>query len=837
MTTPIEPPPLQHRPKQRRVGARAALGTVMRDAAHAMRQFRKAKLFAAGIVLSLGFGIGASATVYSWMQGMMLRPLPIVPRFTELITVRPDAAHGFGISLDDYREWRDNATSVSGLAAASLSMFAVQTETSASSATSVPVYGMFVSSNYFPVLGIAPARGRFFLESDDAPESPLVAVISDVVWQRYFGGAPDVVGRSLRMNGQLVRVIGVAPALFGGNLAIAQFEIWVPLHARPWLTPSEATTWTRRDERWLDGIGRLAPGATVAQADAEFREIAARQAVQYPENEGRSAQAIPLDVGSAQQLAPLFAALIAVTALVVLLICCNVANLLLTRAATRQREFGVRLAVGAGRGRLVRQLLTESIVLAAIGGALGVVVGLSSELLLAQFLPTTSITFRVHSTLDLPFLAFVAAVTGGCVLLFGLAPALIGSRVDLMALMKSGADHRGSAVGWLRRALVGTQFAFALAILVCLSVFLRRDRNVNSLDLGFQRGEQVLLLQTGMALAGYGDPDQWRRTMETAAERVRQVPGVTDVSLGAFVPLGLFGYIRRVVEVPGYPMDPDSPDRVFVNTVSPGYFEMMGIPILAGRGVTAHDTPGNVPVVVINQAFADKYFGRDVALDQVFRLGGRALRIVGVVQNGRYDYRDIDNDRIPLAYTAWAQSPSALVTIHARTAGDPMVLANDARRVVHEVDPSIPFLPAVTLRAYADIPFAISRTSSHILRGLAVVALVLASMGLFAIVSYGVTLRTREIGIRLAIGADRWIIVRQVVRSALVMTLAGALAGTATAIMLVILIRTRLPMLPDVETADFALPVSLLAACAVVAALSPANRAASIDPARTLRSD
>jgi predicted permease len=816
---------------------RRLIGSVLRDAAHALRQFRRAKLFAAGVVLSLGFGIGSSATVFSWMQGMLLRPLPAVPRFEELITVRPDSAHGWGISLEEYREWRDNAKSVSALAAVNFTMFAVQPETTASASTSTPVYGMFVSANYFSVLGVAPAGGRFFVHGDDAPESPLVAVISDAARKRFFGDATDVVNRSVRLNGRLVRVVGVAPPRFGGNLAIAQFDVFVPLNGRAHLEPSYTAALTRRDARWLDAIGRLAPGATLVQASAEFRAIAARQAATFRENEGRSAQAIPLDVGSAEQLAPLFAALIAVTSLVVLLICCNVANLLLTRAATRQRELGIRLSVGAGRARLIRQLLTESMVLALVGGALGAVVGISSGALLDQFMPPSYITFQVHSTVDARFLGFVAAVTGLCVLTFGLAPAVLGSRVDLMALMKAGTDHAGPAVGWLRRGLVGTQFAFALAILVSLSVFLRRDRNVNAMDLGFRNGQQVLLLQTEMSLAGYADSTRWRQTMETAVDRLRQLPGISRVSLGAFVPLGLFGFNRQVVDVPGYPADPDSPERVLVNTVSADYFETMEIDLLDGRGITSQDTHDVAPVAVVNQAFASRYFAGVTPIGRTFRLRGADLRVVGVAPNGRYDYRDIDNDRMPLVYTAWSQASAGLVTIHLRTMDDPMSMAIAARRVVQEVDPSIPFLPAMTLRAYADVPFAISRSAATILRGLGFVALVLASVGLFAIVSYGVTLRTREIGIRLAIGAGQPAIIRDVVHSALGMTLVGTVVGTATAMSLLILIRSQLPMLPAMEARDFALPLVLLTASAIVAALSPAHRAASIDPARTLRSD
>ena len=822
-------------PRRNRAGD--FLRSFLRDSAHALRQFRRAKLFAAGIVLSLGFGIGASAAVYSWMQAALLDPLPVVPGFKELVTTRPDPAHGWSISFDEYREWRDNARTVAGLTAAHFTLFAIQPDESRSGATSIPVYGMYVASNYFGVMDIRPGTGRFFLATDDTPESPLVAVISHGLWERRFASRADIVGQSIRVNNQLIRVVGVAPPRFGGNLAIAQFDFWVPLHARPHLEPAQAAIWTRRDVRWLDGIGRLAPGATLAQANAEFRAMAARQAATYRENEGRSAQVIPLDVGSTDQLEPLFAALIAVTVLVVLLICSNVANLLLTRAATRQRELGIRLSVGAARRRIVRQLMTESLVLAVLGGALGAAVGIASEILITTFIPTSSITLRIETTLDLPFLGFVAAITSACVLVFGLAPAWLGSRVDLMALMKSGADNSGRGVGWLRRALVGTQFAFALAILVSMSLIVRWDRNVNAIDLGFRDSDRVLLLQTDMSLAGYGDVARWRTTLDEAADRVRQIPGVSSVALGAFVPLGLVGYDRQLFDVPGYPMDPNNPDRVLTNTVSPGYFETMGIEIVAGRGMTSQDAPETAPVAVINQAFARQYFGSESPIGRTFRLRGVELMVVGVAMNGRYDYREIDDPDVPFVYTSWAQFPSGYVSMHVRTTADAMSFATAATRAVQEIDPSIPFLPATTLRNYSGIAFAVTRSAAKILRWLGTVAILLASMGLFTIVSYGVTLRTREIGIRLAIGASRPVIVRQVVRSALGMTVIGAAAGMLTATALVILIRSQLPLIPAITPRDFALPVGLLTLCAIVAALSPAHRAASIDPARTLRSD
>jgi predicted permease len=807
-----------------------------RDVVFAVRQFRRAPVFAAGVVLSLGFGIGASATVYSWIQSMLVRPLPGVRDAGRLVSVRPELRNGYGVSLDEYVEWRDQATSFSGLAASSLALLAIQTGGSPAGGRQ-PIFGVFASANYFDVLGVRLERGRGFVAADDAEGAPAVAVLSRAAWRRHLDGDPAAVGRTVRVNGQPVRIIGIAPRGFGGTLSVARFDIWLPLHTRPSLVPGEAATWKQRDFRWLDGIGRLAAGVEPARADQELQTIARGQADRFEENRGRGARVTPLDIGTVQRLEPQLLALAAVTFLVVLLICSNVATLLLTRAAARERELAVRLSLGAGRHRLVGQVLVECALLALLGAGLGVVIATYGDSLLAMLMPETPVGFEVHSALDLRVLGFVVAVTVGCVLAFGLPPALLASGTGPVETLKRGVGAGTTRGGGLRATLVVAQFALALSILVGAAVFLRRDRAVHLMDLGYRGGEQILLAQSEMSLAGYDDAASWGRTIESAAERIAAQPGVRAVALGTFVPLSVMGYARRAVTVPGYLHEPGAADRVLVNGVSDGYFDLMGIPLLEGRGFTWHDTPDQPPVVVVNRGFAERYFAGSSPLGRTFRLGDREVTVVGVARNGRYDYRDIDNGDLPLVYFAWRQSPGPFVTIHVRADGDPLALVPPVRSAILGVDPAIALLPSVTLRQAASVPFAVSRSALKILAVLGGAALLLASMGLFSVVSYGVSLRMRELGIRLALGATGSGIAGLVLRGAGRLIAAGTAVGIVSALALTSALRSRMTFLPDARVAEFVLPTVVLGAAALLAGLLPARRAARVDPARTLRTD
>ena len=809
---------------------------VGRDLGQAVRQVRRAPGFALGVVLSLGFGIGASATVYSWMQGVILRPLPAVREADRLVTLRPELRNGFGISLDEFTEWRDQIRTLQGIAASSFGLFAIAPDASRPG-DSQPLYGVYTSANYFDLLGVVLPQGRGFLPADDHPGAPLVAVLGDAAWHRLFDADPDAVGRTIRINGHAVRIIGIAPKRFGGTLSVARFDLWVPLHARPALIPFEAGEWRQRDHRWLDVIGRLPPGGSLELAHAELQAIAARQAERFPENRGRGARVIPLDIGTAQRLEPLIATLIGVTLLVVLLVCSNVANILLTRASGRERELAVRLSLGASRGRLVAQLMTESSLLALLGGAVAIGLAAFGQHLLGWLIPPTTVDLSVNVRLDLWFLGFVFAVTAGSVLAFGLAPALLASRVAPAETMKSGGGGSSPRGGRLRSALVVVQFALALSILVATALFLRRDQAVHAMDLGYRGGDRVLLIQTEISIAGYDDLTRWREAMERIVAQLAAEPGVERVALASFVPLSLTGYSRANVTVPSYQPEPGSAERVLVNGVSDDYFDLMGIPILAGRGFSVQDAPDQRLAVVVNQAFADRYFAGQSPLGRTFSLGPSEVVIVGLSRNGRYDYRDIDNAQLPLVYFAFHQSPTDFVTFHVRTRGDPLLLAGRARTIVREESPEIVLLQPSTLEEAAGVPFAISGSAIKVLGVLGAAALLLASMGLFSVVSYGVSLRAREIGIRAALGASAAGIVTLVLRGALRLVLVGTVAGVAAALVMAMALRSRISFLPGAEVPEFAVPALLLGAAAIIAGLIPARRAARVDPARILRTD
>jgi len=818
---------------------RETFRTVGRDLVFAARQAKRAPFFSLGIVLSLGFGIGASATVYSWMQGFVLRPLPAVRDVGSLASVFPDRNHAFGTSLPEFREWAAQSKTASALTATSFGLFAINPKPAGDNARAVPMYGMFVAANYFDVLGVAARHGRTFTPRDDEPGAEPVAVISDHAWRIQLGGDPAAVGRTLRINNRPARIVGVAPPNFGGNLAAARFDVFVPLATRPYFVPSDADRWNRRDWRWLDVIARLNPGVTIAQADQDFKAIAARQAATFPDNAGRSNRTVPLDVGSANQLEPLFVAFSAITLLVVLLICSNVSNLLLTRAAARERELAVRLSLGAGRARIVAQLMTESLGLALAGAVLGLlmVATMGGNGGLGQLIPAhTSVGIVAQSEMDWRFVAVLIGVTGGCVLTFGLAPALIGSRVPVLEALKNGARGTGESRSRLRTVLVVTQFAFALATLVSSALFFKRDRDVRRMDLGFNP-EHVLLVQSEISLAAHDDMSRWGKTLDDMVDRARGIPGVQAAAVASFVPLGIVGFWRNSVRVPGHATSTGPAELTRVNSVGPGYFDVMGIRIVAGRPITDEDRPGRPLAAVVNEGFARKYFGEAPAVGRTFTLDDREHVIVGVAANIRFDYRAIEDAEQPMVYFAWRQTPLPVATLHVRTQGDPMAVSAAVREVINAVDPTLPTLPAISLVDYTAVPFAISRSILEVAGTLSTVALILATMGLFSVISYGVSLRTREIGIRMALGASERSVIFMFLGNAARLIAYGTLAGIMASVVLTVSMRSALPLLPHGTLAEFLGPTVTLAASAFAAGLIPSRRAAAIDPARTLRAE
>jgi predicted permease len=806
----------------------------LRDATRALRRSPSVTLT---IVMCLGFGIGAVTLVYSWYEGLIERPLPAVPSTEALVSVRARATGHVFCSLPEYRDWRDQARSVSGLAASTFSLFGVSLTDAAP--TTEPVYGIYASANYFRVLGIQIPIGRDFLPSDDSPERAHVAVIvSDRLWRGRLGERPDVVGRAVRINGRIGTIIGVAPPSFGGTLAGASFDLWVPLAARGVLVPSEAAVVDSRSHRWLDVvIGRRQPDMTLAHVRDEFAAIGERMAQTHAESRGRRIEVGPLDTGSVQQLRPLFVSVLALTSIVLLIVCSNVANLLLVRGASRVRAMAVRFALGATRGHLVRMLMLENTILAAAGAIVGVALTAAGRRTLLRTAPATTIPLNLETRLDLQVLVFIVALTSATVLLFGVLPALATTRLRIAETLSG--HTRATTIGGnrVRGVLVSVQFALALTTLVGGTLFLQRARTIHALEPGFADPARVLLMQSESALAGYRDLSRWEMTLEAIADRVRLVPGVRSATWATFVPLGFVGYTRTDIEVEGYVPEVGESMRVLVSGIGDGYFDLMSIPMLEGRPVDRGDSARQPHVAVVNEVFARRFWRAASPIGRRITFADQTLTIVGVARNGRYDYRLLDEPPEPLLYYSISQRPGRYAALHVRTGTNALAAVSEVRQAIREVDPAFATLAPISLEEYVAGPLMPLRMVLSFLGVLGFASLVLSAMGLHAIIAYGVALRTREIGIRLTLGASPMDVAAIFVRQTIVMLGAGVVAGLASTAAIVPVLQQRVGYLGTIAHGSIAWPVGLLAVIGLAAGYATAWRATRVDPAQTLRAE
>jgi predicted permease len=574
-----------------------------------------------------------------------------------------------------------------------------------------------------------------------------------------------------------------------------------------------------------------------ARVREELTALGRRMADRFVESRGRTLDVGPLDTGSAAQLRPLFASLIALTSIVLVLVCSNVANLLLVRGASRIREVGLRFALGATRARMVLQLMLENTMLAAGGALAGVGFAAWGRAWLVGLLPTTTVPIDVQAPLDARVLRFVVAVTAATVVGFGLLPAFVTSRVRVTAALAAGASRFLPARGRIRAWLVVGQVALCLATLVSTTLFLRRARYEQALDRGFADPAHVLLIQTEASLAGYGHLTRWQSTLDDVADRVRRAPGVRSATWATFVPLGYVGYTRRDVEVEAYTPREDEAMRVLVNGVGPGYFDLMGIPIRLGRAISEDDRPDQPAAAVVNEAFVRRFWPDVSPVGRRLKLGDRALTVVGVAKDGRYDYRAIDNPAEPLVYYALRQSPGRFVTLHVRTGPPALSVAPAARDAIRGVDPHFATLSPISLEEYTAMPLAPARLGVTFLTILGLSALILSAMGLQAIVAYGVAVRAREIGIRVALGASPRQVAGVFVRQALVLTAGGISAGLVVTTVIVAILRHQLSYLPIPDPGSIVGPCLLLATVGLVSGYLPARRSTRIDPMATLRTE
>ncbi|MDE3153879.1 MAG: ABC transporter permease [Acidobacteriota bacterium] len=815
---------------------------------HALRTLLKNPGFALAAILTLGLGIGANTAVFSVVNGLLLRPLPVAhpEQVVSLFTSDYSGPRDGASSYPDYVDFRDRAHAFSALVASELTPFALGT-----GEVAVRLFGEVVSGNYFQTLGVKPALGRGFRPDEDgAPGAHPVAVISHAVWQRQFGGDPAIVGRAIQLNGHLFTVVGVAPRGYTGLMRGIRADVWVPMAMEAEANPGSDAL-TSRGSRGLTIVGRLKPGVALAQARAELAVIAGqiyrahrdawtdvhekpRVVTLVPEKDARIPPALRGPVVA------FLVFLMAVVGLVLLVACANVANLLLARATARRREIAIRLALGASRWDLVRQLLSESLVLSTAAGGTGILMARWGTDLLMAVRPPLPVPVALNLGVDGRVLAFAAALSILTGLLFGLAPALASSRPSLVPALKDG-DAAAAARGHrsrLRSAFVVAQVALSLVLLIGAGLFLRSLRNASTIDPGFD-AHGVLVTSLDLQLRGY-DAASGSRFDERLLNRLRALPGVIDASATSSLPLGL-GRTRRGITIEGYAPKAGEDVEVATATVGPDYFSAMRIALVRGRGFTDADGDGAPRVVVVNQAFAQRYWPGQDPIGRHLRMGGDAgadtpaWEVVGVARDGKYSA--LDEAPTPFFYTPLLQFYQPAISLIVRTQGPAMAVAPAVRHAVAAIDPSLPLFDTATLEQHMGLSLLPARLAGWVLGAMGLVALALSGLGLYGAMAYSVAQRTREIGVRMALGADAHAIFRLVIGQGLALTAAGCLIGLAAALLLSRLVSSRLYGISPTDPATFATVAAVLLAAALGACYLPTRRATRVDPVVALRDE
>jgi putative ABC transport system permease protein len=800
----------------------------MSDLRQAWRMIGRMPALAAVVIVSLGVGIGVNTAVFSWIQAMVLQPIPGVADAggVQLVEPRADTGSYPGASWLEYRDLRDRLRTLPDLFAFRMVPFTMG-ETGRPERT----HGLLVSGNYFSALGLRPALGRF-LRPDEAarPGGAPVVVISHSYWQTRFAAAPTVLGRTLRVNDMPLTIIGVAPERFQGTVTMLAFDLWVPATMAPELLAGSRELEDRAQRGYIMA-GRLAPGTTGIAAQTEI-DVAMRQlAHDYPEtNKTIQAQVLRFwqaPRGPQQFLISALAVLQAVMLLLLLAVCGNTANLMLARASARYREIGVRLTLGAGPWRVVSLLLTENLLLALLGAALGAAIAVWATDAMRAVPMIGSLPIKIQTNLNGVSLAFALALGLLCGLTFGVAPAAQLARVDPQVALRSGARTAGRNP--MRNWLMAVEVALALVVLMAAALFVRSFSDTLDTDPGFRR--------EGVLLAEY---DLSGRNLNNAAARefagrlllrLRALPGVESAAIASQVPLDIHGLPLRGFTLEGRARSDAAPERALSNVVTPGYFKTMGIPLHAGQDFAAFDDPAAPPQAIVNEEFVRRFLADAEPLGRRLESRDRQYVIAGVVRNSLSE--SFGEKPTPVIYFSYRDRPSVMGQIHVRTRpGGEALLGPEIERVVRDLDPTLPVYDVRTLTDHVDRNLFLRRIPARMFVVLGPLMLVLAAIGIYAVVSYSVSRRTTEIGVRLALGASTRRVVAQIVRETLRVVGAGALAGWLLMFMVALHLLGGVISLPV-----FAGVPAVLLFVAAVASWLPARRATSVDVMVALRQE
>lgn len=810
----------------------------------ALRQWLRHPAAALVIVLSIAAGIGANATVFAWINGVILRPLPGTQPARELLAFENRAPDGAIVSTSflDYRDLRDRAR-LSDLAATSARLFILR-DPRAGSGEAAQAWGELVSGNYFDVLGVKPLLGRFFSaeERSDQPGSAPVAVLSARLWRQQFGGDARIIGRTIEVNRRPLTVIGVAPEEFRGAMPGLGLEVFVPLTMVAEVAGGDVgLNFEDRKTRWLGLVATPRGQASLADASGEVTAIAAQLAREFPRtNAGISARLQPFwrfSVGPRAMLGTLFAILQSASALLLLVVCANVANLLLALGAARRREFALRLALGASGGSIVGKLLLELSLLAVLGAGGGLLLASWTTSLLTFFLPATRLPIELASPLSGGPILLAVALTVLTVLAAGLVPAWQARRAAPLAAIKESNISGTPQSARLRAAFVVAQVALALVALVAAGLFQRSFAAARTLDPGFNAA-QTVVARVNPSAAGY-DASGAVAFLDRVRARLDAAPGVVRSSASDFVPLGFTGGAWEDLTIAGYVPAADENMKIWRNAVSPGHLEAFGLRLLAGRDIAASDLPDSARVALVNETFAKKYFaGRD-PLGQTFTGWGREITIVGVVNDLKVF--SMNEGPRPFFWVPSAQfyRPQNATWLQLRVAPgyETSAAVELLRRELLAIDPAVAVLEALPLREYISASYFQYRIAATLLSGLGALTLLLAALGLYGVVSYGVTQRTREVGVRMALGAQAIDVVRLILGHGLRMVAIGVGLGLVLAALAASSLGRHLVAVSPFDPLVYGVVALTLGGVAALAAFLPARRATRIDPVEALRSE
>ena len=815
---------------------------LFKDLRYAVRMLAKTPGVTLVAIITLGLGIGANTAIFSGVNAFVWRELPVpepdrLVRPVELGETRKIADE---ISYPDFVEYRNQVTSFTGISGEDM----VQVALDAENQTDV-IWGQAVSGNYFDIMQIKPFMGRAFAaEEDGAPGAHPVVVVSHSLWQRRLGADPAIVGKTLRLNNRQYQVIGVAPEVFKGSKFALAMDFWVPLAMIEELR-STPELLSSRGSHWMNVIGRLKPGVSLSQASAEMSAIASRLNQTYPNDRAAATSAKVLTEvdGRWDDATPIFksaaAVALAIVGLVLLIACANVANLLLARAASRKKEIGIRIALGASRVRLIRQLLAESLLLSLVGGGLGLLLGYWMTHLLEGFIPVLQYNivpdFFAMDSRALIFTFGVSVVSG---IVFGLAPAWNSSNPEIVPVLKGEADfvQKGKTRRvTLRNALVVTQVALSLVVLVCGGLFIKSFRKAQQMDPGFD-AKNALLVTLNPQLVGY-DNDRARNFYLEAVQRTANLPGVEGTGVARLIPLSDSSNSTGPVLKEGETLPRGSAGRsIMTNVINPGYFNALQIGFIDGRNFDDRDKMNTQRVIIINQKMAETLWPSETAVGKRILIGPESrdpLEVVGVVKTGKY--RSLAEDPRMIFYYPLSQRRPGPMTLIVRTKSDPRNIVGAVRSELQAMDRSVPISNVKTMPQHMTWALWAPNMAATLALAFGVVGLLLSSVGLYSVMAYVVSQRTREVGIRMALGASRQDVLKMITSQGMRLAIIGTGIGLLLALGLVKVVSSLLIGISGYDVTTFFIVSLLLAAVAFIASYLPARKATKVDPLVALR--